>query len=146
MAFAERGCLVTGETNVSIWNDCLDVKHWKGLFFEHRGRPILVLGEKELEERLRYNLANSTKEHLVARPECWPTWVTWVDRTKLSTMKPVGRKVRPPSESDATTLYPVTLEKLPCRRDLSNAQYQEWIRRLCRQISEEAAEEHKHSG
>ena len=61
-------------------------------------------------------------------------------------MGPVGRKQRPPRESDASTLYPVKLEKLPCRRDLSNTQYQGWVRHLCREISEEAAEERKQTG
>ena len=61
-------------------------------------------------------------------------------------MGPVGRKQRPPRESDASTIYPVKLEKLPCRQDLTNTQYQEWVRHLCREISEEAAEERKQTG
>ena len=78
---------------------------WRGPLFERRGRPILVLGDEELEGRLRYILANSTKEHLVARPERGPgahcaralcrgttDKGTWINRTELGRMGPVGRK------------------------------------------------------
>ena len=73
---------------------------WDGAFWGRRGRPILVADEVDQIERLAYCLANSTKEHLVTRPERWPGAHAakalcgsmtdkgiWKNRTKLDALK-----------------------------------------------------------
>jgi len=37
--------------------------NWRGRFWSRRGRPILVLTDEDLVDRMRYLLSNSTKEH-----------------------------------------------------------------------------------
>ena len=46
--------------------------NWQGRFWARRARPILVLSEEDLVERMRYLLSNSTKENLVTHPTRWP--------------------------------------------------------------------------
>ena len=70
--------------------------NWRDKFWSRRHRAILILSEEDLVERLRYLLANGTKEHLVTKPQRWPgahcaqalcSGTTdrgvWIDRTEL---------------------------------------------------------------
>ena len=165
MLFSVRGARHLAEimnyihSNIALEIGRKENSNWPGRFWGRRGRAILILGEAELADRLRYLIANSTKEHLVARPQRWPgahcanalcrgvdDVGVWVDRTKLWTMEPIGRKRRPPTEEDAATHYPVRLEKIPSKQDHSDEEYREWIRQMCREISEEAAKERRQTG
>ena len=40
-----------------------EYSNWPGKFWSRRGRPILILSDEDLEDRMRYLLSNSTKEH-----------------------------------------------------------------------------------
>ena len=132
---------------------------WKGGMLERRGRPIVVLGDGELEDRMRYVLSNGTKEHLVARPERYPgahcaralctgvmDYGTWIDRTEQRNMGPQGDDQHAATEADATTMYPIHLEQLPCRREMSKREYRQWIKYICREISDAAALERRETG
>ena len=56
------------------------------------------------------------------------------------------RNRRDATEADATTHYPVKLDKLPCWRHLSNPQYQQTVVEMCHDISQQAAELRKVTG
>ena len=130
--------------------------NWAGRFWGRRGRPILVLTDEDLVGRMRYLLANSTKEGLVVHPARWPgahcaralcegraDHGVWVDRTKLRLLRTRASQKRPVAQADATTHYRVRLDKLPCWTDLSDAQYQQRIREMCHDIRQQAVLERK---
>ena len=136
---------------------------WSARFWQRRGRAILVLTDEDLQARMKYLLANSTKEALVRKPTRWPgahcaqalcfgraDVGAWVDRTRLCALKRLarakkGRKSRV-TEASATTWLPVTMKQLPCWAELSAAKYRQVIRDLCRDIEAEAAAERAESG
>ena len=132
---------------------------WNGPFWGRRGRPILVADEADQIKRLEYCLANSTKEHLVTRPERWPgahaakallgnmTDVgLWINRTKLDAL---NRRVNSDYERNLkASSHEVTLKlsKLPCWSHLTDAEYRLQMKAMCREISETAAVERKRTG
>jgi hypothetical protein len=134
--------------------------NWPGRFWGRRGTPILVLTNEDLVIRLKYLLANGTKEHLVKRPERWRgahcakamchgivETGTWIDRTRLgifrAASKSTGKRV---SEADATTYYEVVLSQLPCWAELDEHLYRQRMRAICKDISQAAAKEREESG
>ena len=136
---------------------------WNARFWQRRGRAILVLTDEDLQARMKYLLANSTKEGLVSQPTQWPgahcaqalcfdkpDVGAWVDRTRLGVLRraarsKTGRKSRI-SEGCATDWLPVKLTQLPCWAELSQPQYRQEIRDLCTQIKDEAASERAETG
>ena len=125
---------------------------WSGRFWGRRGRPILILTDEDLVARLRYLLANSTKEGLVTRPTRWPgahcaqalcegraDVGVWVDRTELRKLRLKALPTQRVAEPDATTHYRVRLDKLPCWAKLTDEQYRRVIGGLCKDIAEQAA-------
>ena len=136
--------------------ECSD---WSGAFWGRRGRAILVADEAVQLERLKYCLANSTKEHLVTRPTRWPgahaahavcgsmvdTGI-WIDRTRLDTMqRQKGSDYRRCLEA-CTDVVTLKLSKLPCLAHLTDFEYNQAMKALCREISEEATIERKATG
>ena len=132
---------------------------WKEKFWGRRSRCILVLTDDDLRSRLRYLLANSTKEHLVKRPDRWPgahcarplctgqqDTGAWVDRTELRRLRHIADKGRRVSQADATTYYPVRLSVLPCWAQLDASEQRRAVRQMCREISDQAAAERQASG
>ena len=132
---------------------------WKERFWGRRSRCILVLTDDDLPDRLRYLLANSTKEHLVKRPERWPgahcaralctgqeDSGAWVDRTELRRLRHVADKGRRLTQADATTYYQVRLSPLPCWAKLSAGEHRRLIRGMCKELSDEAAADREVSG
>lgn len=135
-----------------------ELSDWSGPFWSRRGRPIPVLDEADMVARLRYCLANGVKENLVSRCDRWPgahaagplstgkpVMGTWIDRTELGEKR---RKARGKlvDESECAIVYPVTLSKLPCWRDDTDAKYQARIKEMCREIEEAAAAERERTG
>ena len=125
---------------------------WSGRFWGRRGRPILILTDEDLVDRMRYLLANSTKEGLVTRPTRWPgahcakalcegraDVGVWVDRTELRRLRFNSKPIERVTESNASTYYRVRLDKLPCWAKLSDEQYRGLIVCLCKDIAEQAA-------
>ena len=132
---------------------------WPGRFWDHRGRPIPVLGDEDLEQRLKYLLSNSTKENLVERPTRWPgahcaralsegtsDSGLWIDRTSLGRLQRKCKDGERPSEKTAITYYDVELSKLPTCEHMSDEEYREYVKGLCREVTEEAAAERKRTG
>ena len=125
---------------------------WRGKFFERRGRAILVLSDEDVEARLKYLLANGTKEGLVARPERWTgahcarvlcqggrDMGLWVNRSRLQRIVESYSE----AEHEASERIPVRLSQIPSRAHLSPEQYRSFAREMCREISVEAKEERK---
>jgi len=132
---------------------------WKDKFWARRGRCILALTNDDLPGRLRYLLANSTKEHLVKRPERWPGAHSaralrtgthdagaWVDRTELRRLRRTAGGGRRVTEANATTSYKVRLSQLPCWAQQSPGEHQARIRQMCEEIADEAAAERETTG
>ena len=134
--------------------------NWPGRFWGRRGRPIVVLTEADLAIRMKYLLSNSVKEGLVTHPARWPgahcaralcegraEVGTWVDRTQLRQLRlrarVSGQRV---SEADTSSHYRLKLSKLPCWSHMSNEQHKHTVRRICHEISVEAAQQRRHSG
>lgn len=130
-----------------------DSSDWGGTFWEGRVSVIPILDERSLADRMRYLLANSTKEHLVKHPTKWPgahcakslcegtpSVGIWIDRTAIQNSR--GRL----QEEEATTQYLLTMDKLPCWSHLSDSEYQEKIRALCNEIAYEARVERRQTG
>ncbi len=133
--------------------------NWSGAFWGRRGRPILVADEEDQIQRLKYCLANSTKEHLVTRPERWPgahaakalcgTMTdkgVWIDRTKLDALRRRANSDYGHCLQESTQTLTLRLSKLPCLAHLSDLEYQAEMKSLCREIADEAAEDRRLSG
>lgn len=127
---------------------------WRDRFWARRGRPIVILTNRDLELRLRYLLANSTKEHLVKRPQFWPgahcakalisgthDIGAWVDRTALRELR--RRAGSAIGESKSTERITVKLSTLPCWEGLAPEEIRQKVREICAEISLNAAEERK---
>jgi len=141
---------------------------WGGSLFSPRYRSICVTHEPSAQiARLEYLLAQSVKEHLVARVRDWPgihfgrTLLegrsvlsgTWIDRTKKARLEIQARqeakekkrrkKVR---RRDYTSTVTVQLEQLPCWRHLEWGKYVERIRKMIRKIEKDAEVERDRRG
>jgi len=132
---------------------------WDGTFWGTRGRPILIADEIDQIERLRYCLANSTKEHLVTRPERWPgahaakalcgsmtDKGTWINRTKLDALKRRAGSDKRRCLQDCTEHVTLRLSKLPCLSHLTDGEYQTHMKAMCKDISDDAADERRLTG
>ena len=132
---------------------------WDGTFWGTRGRPILIADEIDQIERLRYCLANSTKEHLVTRPERWPGAHAakalcgsmtdkgiWINRTKLDALKRRAGSDKRRCLQDCTEHVTLRLSKLPCLSHLTDGEYQTHMKAMCKDISDDAADERRLTG
>jgi hypothetical protein len=122
-------------------------------------RPILVADAVDQIERLTYCLANSTKEHLVTRPERWPGAHAakalcgsmtdrgmWINRTKLDALKRRAGSDEKRCLRDCTEHVTLRLSKLPCFAHLTDFEYQTQMKAMCRDISDEAAHDRRKNG
>jgi len=147
---------IMGYINSNIARELGRKEHsnWRDKFWSRRHRAILVLSDDDLLERLRYLLANGTKENLVRRPERWPgahcahafcsgqvDQGAWVDRTQLRLLRASAGASGHVSESEVTTWYPVQLSAPPAWARLSSVEQQAKFRALCHEISRAAAEQ-----
>ncbi|HSG39496.1 MAG TPA: hypothetical protein VLE27_07635 [Thermoanaerobaculia bacterium] len=130
---------------------------WSGPVFAKRYTAILVSKEEDAQvERLRYGLANSTKEGLVEKPQDWPG-VHSVD-CLLDDVPMTGRLFSRTQEYAArrrgedferyeyATEVTVQLAPLPCWKHLSADQRKVRIASLVRDIEAEAAAARKATG
>jgi hypothetical protein len=124
-----------------------------------RGWPILIADAVDQIERLTYCLANATKEHLVTRPERWPGAHAakalcgsmtdrglWINRTKLDALKRRAGSDERLSLQACTEHVTLRLSKLPCLSHLTDVEYQTQMKAICRDISDEAAEDRRQNG
>ncbi len=132
---------------------------WPDHFYECRGRAIPIMTDEDAEERLEYQLSNSTKENLVLRPILWPGAHAaralcsgkndvgrWIDHTRLSYLNRHKKEDKQVPEEEASNYYEVKLSKLPHLRNKTGEEYRQYIRRMCKKIATEAAKERKQSG
>lgn len=122
-----------------------------GPLWSRRYDAILVSVEPEAQwARLKYILANGTKEGLVASPLLWPgvqsahTLVTgeplegyWFHRTKEWAARRRGEQY---DRYDYATRYQVSLAQLPCARDMDAEDYQNKVSQLIQNIEREATQ------
>jgi hypothetical protein len=139
---------------------------WTGGIFHRRGRPILVANAEDLIARQKYCLSNSTKEHLVTRPDRWggahaakalcghgngiygrfmEDEGVYNHRSKYGDYRLEGM-----SDADArkACIEKVTLKlsKLPCWADMGDEAYRQKMVSMCVEISREAAEVRREEG
>jgi hypothetical protein len=96
---------------------------WEGPVWKRRAETILVVDDDAAVGRLRYIVAQGTKEALVASPLDWPGVSstralttgdamvgTWCDRRRAAQIRRAGRAPHP---AEITTRYPIELAPLP---------------------------------
>ena len=70
----------------------------------------------------------------------------WIDRTLLTRIRRSKTNLRGLTETNAEKLYTLQFSKLPCWGDLTDEEYRERIRELCREIADEAAARREQTG
>ncbi len=130
---------------------------WREKIFGRRYQAIVVSSEEAAQiERLRYVLANGTKEGLVERPQDWPGVHAvrallgeevlegiWIDRT----LEYAARRRR--EEHDPlrfATKEVLTLDPLPCWKHLSEKTRRDRIASMVADIQAEAAAHREKTG
>jgi hypothetical protein len=117
-----------GYVNSNIARELGRLHDWQGPFWSRRARPIPCLDDNATIDRLRYCIAQGTKEGLVASPMLWPgasattalvgdMTVTgeWVDRDNLRpARRAAARKQSAVAEADHTHEISFQLTPLPC--------------------------------
>jgi hypothetical protein len=132
------------------------VHDWSGSLWGRRYKPIAVIGEAMMIERMKYLLSQGCKEGLVATPFEWPgvTCVhallrgeplegTWYDRTAFARALARKRQSEPVDLEDFGTPHVIEFAKLPCWAHMSDDQYREAIQSLVDEITEETAAEYQ---
>jgi hypothetical protein len=129
---------------------------WHERFWGRRYRAIIVIGDVAQVRRLKYLLAQGSKDGLIYRPSEWPGATSlralteginaigqWFNRTKEYFAR-ASRKTF--AKYDFATPYELALTPLPCWADLSNAEQREKCREIVAEIEREAAESYARSG
>jgi hypothetical protein len=136
------------------------VKALRGVAFKvwHRRNRAIVICPKDADQisRMRYNLANGVKEHLVAHATQWPGLHSahdlvdgrplegeWFDSTAWHAARKRDRDAR---REDFERTYRVVHSKLPCLNHLSDAEYRAQIQAWCDEDAAEAAAEREAEG
>ncbi len=123
---------------------------WPETMFPERYRGIIVSDERRAQEgRLRYLLKQGVKENLVETPEEWPgvnsvkvlcygaeLFGYWYDRTQEGAARRRGEKFE---KRKYAKKEKVTLSPLPCWKGESEEKVRARVRRMTREIIEEAA-------
>jgi hypothetical protein len=142
-------CLV----NTNLSKEVGRLHDWPGTMFPDRYHSVPVSDEEAAQvARLKYLLANGTKEFLVDRPEEWPGVHSvealrdgkplvghWVDRTKeFAALQLRGER---PEPETYTTEERVILSPLPCWAHVPQDEARRRVRDMVEEIAEEAARE-----
>ncbi|MDX2000150.1 MAG: transposase [Thermoanaerobaculia bacterium] len=142
-----------GYVNSNIAREVGRVIGWEDKFWSGRYKAVAVSDEEEAQvHRLRYLLAQGTKELLVQSPFDWPgihcahalvhgapIEGTWYDRT----LEYTARRVKKSTPKQFATREVVTLTPLPCWGTAPTEQVRQEIRALIAEIEREAAEERR---
>jgi hypothetical protein len=129
---------------------------WRDRLWSRRYRSIVVADDPAALARLRYILAHSAKEGLLASPATWPgpnciaalttgalLRGTWFDRSKEFLARQRGETVFP---IQFATTFDIELTPLSCLKDLSPDRRQAELRRIVDEIKAKAAAENKEKG
>ena len=127
---------------------------WKDRFWARRYRPTIISEEPEAQlARLKYLLANGTKENLVSSPLEWPgpnmakailqdesLTGYWFNQTKEWAARRRGEEF---GRYDYATRYEIEVQPLPAFRHLSKEEYRSLVLDLVIQVQEEAKAERR---
>jgi hypothetical protein len=145
----EQLALFLGHVNGNIARKVGPLHGWKGTFWGRRSRELPIIDELSQIERLRYVMAQGTKEGLVASPHDWPGASSlpgllgdmtvrgrWVDRDGLR----AARRSRPETPERDFTSYPtVRLSPMPCWEHLDRDALREKHLEIVAEIEHDAA-------
>jgi putative transposase len=136
-----------GYVNSNVAREMGRIHRWRGRFWARRTRPIPILDDVAMVERLRYLLAQGVKEGLVAHPEEWPgatstPWLLgqtlvgiWIDRDLETRAR---RYSANPDPTRYTFEYELRLSPLPCWAELTREEIAERTRALMNDVVTEA--------
>ncbi|HEV8581577.1 MAG TPA: hypothetical protein VGX68_21125 [Thermoanaerobaculia bacterium] len=141
--------------NCNLAREVARLTGWRTKIFATRYRAIPVSGEESAQiERLRYILSHGCKENLVGRLTDWPGihmvqaildgkpfTGCWFDRTQEYAARCRRQKVETYRYTETLTLNP-----LPCWKDLSSEQYRARIASMVKEIEADAAATRKRTG
>ncbi|HEX9736435.1 MAG TPA: hypothetical protein VGG06_31100 [Thermoanaerobaculia bacterium] len=144
---ADFMCLV----NTNLSKEVGRLHDWPGTMFPDRYHSVPVSDEEAAQVgRLKYCLANGTKEFLVDRPEEWPGVHSvealrdgkplvghWIDRTKERAARQLRGET--PDPETYTTQERVVFSPLPCWAHLPQREVRRRVGELVEEIAEEAA-------
>jgi hypothetical protein len=130
---------------------------WEDKIWSRRYQAIVVSGEEEAQiARLRYLLANGTKEGLIARPQDWPgvhvaralvqgedPTGLWFNRTQEYAARNRGESFDRLKYASPETLH---LSPLPCWKHLPEKVWRERALNLIHEIEAEAAIKRSRTG
>ena len=160
-----------GFVNGNIGRKVGRLQGWREKFWGRRYQPIVVADEEAQVARLRYLLAQGTKEGLIGSPRDWPSvsgtpalldgsqrlYGTWTDQTSwYRAQLQAGRKLekatgrrqpwRKVKERDFRTQEVLFLTPLPCWRDEDPAWVVEQIEEMVAAIEQETQQRHESQG
>jgi hypothetical protein len=154
---AKRLSQFMGYFNGNLAREIARLTGWKDRIWSRRYESIVVTDEEAAQVgRLRYILANTCKENLVASPLEWPgvhcaqalikgeaVEGTWFDRKLEHNARLRGREPGPREFASPET---VLLSPLPCWAHMSPATYRARIAELIHDIEQTAAAARAESG
>jgi len=138
------------------WEIGYKLHAWRGCFWGRRTRPIPIIDDDALMDRVRYVLEHGVKENLVDSPRAWPgpsplpfllhgkpLLGTCIDWDSFRRASEAGKQVTP---HDFGTEVEVKLSKLPMWEHLSWKKIQARFARMVTDIEREYAAKRKASG
>jgi hypothetical protein len=146
-----------GYLNSNLAREVVRLTGWKDKVWSRRYQAILISEEERAQvERLVYILSHGCKENLIGSLTEWPgvhavsalldgrpLEGTWFDRTREYTARLRGEEVGARSFAEPEVL---SLERLPCWKDLSVEDYRKRIEDLVQQIEAEATAKRQATG
>jgi hypothetical protein len=142
--------------NANVAKEAGRLHDWRDRLWSRRYRAIVVADDKAAHARLRYILAHSAKEGLLASPGAWPgpnciaalttgalLRGTWFDRSREFLARQRGETVFP---AQFASTFDVELTPLPCLQHLTADQRLTEIRHIVDEITVKAAAENKETG
>jgi hypothetical protein len=142
--------------NANVAKEAGRLHAWRDRLWSRRYRWIVVADDSAAHARLRYILAHSAKEGLLASPAAWPgpnciaaltegelLRGTWFDRRQEFLARQHGETVLP---LQFATTFDVLLRPLPCLQHLDADQRQSELRRVIDGIKAKAAADNKEKG
>ena len=142
--------------NANVAKEAGRLHVWRERLWSRRYRSIVVADEKAAHARIRYILAHSAKEGLLASPGAWPgpnciaalttgalLRGTWFERSKEFIARQRGKHTLP---MQFATTFDVKLSPLPCLQDITEDQRQAHYRRVVGEIQAQAEADNKEKG
>jgi hypothetical protein len=142
--------------NANVAKEAGRLHVWRERLWSRRYRSIVVADEKAAQARMRYILAHSAKEGLLASSASWPgphciaaltngalLRGTWFDRSKEFLARQRGEHTLP---MQFATAFDVKLTPLPCLLDMTEDQRQAHYRRVLGEIQSKAEADNKEKG